>query len=398
MRNTVSVPNGAQTGGNELPDDGAAFAYLASGVDPLDRAERIILAGDNDERGRVLESELARRLGRERCWRVRWPDSEDAPCKDANETLLRHGPEVIRECIEHAEPYPIAGLRNALDFLDETLMLYREGRARGHSTGWPALDELMTIAERRVSVVTGIPGSGKSEFIDALAVNLAQRCGWRFAFCSFENPPADHLSKLAEKYLGLPFWDGPRRRMTEAELRNAMEWLNDHFHLIRFDDEAPTIDAILDKARAAVMRHGVRGLIIDPYNEIEHRRPSNMSETEYVSQTLGRVRRFSENHGLHTWFVAHPRIMRREKADGPLPVPTLYDISGSANWANKADIGLVVHRLDPASDRVDIYIRKVRFKAEGKVGGVSLRWDRSTGRYSEMSGGAPYIAKAYRDD
>ena len=127
--------------------------------------------------------------------------------------------------------------------------------------------------------------------------------------------------------------------MTEADLHSAIEWLDDHFHLIRFDDEVPTLEAILDKARAAVIRHGIRGLVIDPYNEIEHQRPANMSETEYVSQILGRVRRFALNHGLHVWFVAHPRIMRREKADGPLPVPTLYDISGSANWANKADIG-----------------------------------------------------------
>src|SRR3954453_8687967 len=114
-----------------------------------------------------------------------------------------------------------------------------------------------------------------------------------------------------------------------------------------------------------------------------------MSETEYVSQTLGRVRRFSENHGLNTWFVAHPRIMRREKADGPLPVPTLYDISGSANWANKADIGLVVHREpDEAPTRADVYVRKVRFKSVGRIGGISLRWDRATGRYSEIDGQA----------
>ena len=198
----------------------------------------------------------------------------------------------------------------------------------------------MTIAESWLSVVTGIPASGKSEFIDAIAVNLAMRHSWRFALCSFENPPEHHLSKLAEKYLGLPFWDGPRQRMTEAELRRAMDWLADYFHLIRFDDEVPTIEAILDKAAAAVVRHGIRGLVIDPYNEIEHRRPVNMSETEYVSQILGRVRRFADNHGLHIWFVAHPRIMRRDKADGPFPVPTLYDISGSANWANKADIGV----------------------------------------------------------
>jgi twinkle protein len=189
--------------------------------------------------------------------------------------------------------------------------------------------------------------------------------------------------------------------MSEAELMRAMDWLADHFHFLRFDDEAPTVEAILDKARAAVMRYGIRGLVIDPYNEIEHRRPANMTETEYVSQILGRVRRLAENHSLHVWFVAHPRIMRREgRSDAPLPVPTLYDIAGSANWVNKPDLGVVVHR-DPSSDptRTEIHIRKVRFKSVGKIGAVALRWDRATGRYSEIAeDAASYRPKAYRDD
>jgi twinkle protein len=132
------------------------------------------LAVDADEPGQALAEELARRLGRNRCWRVRWPDSGDAPCKDANEVLLLHGKEVLRECIDLAEPYPIAGLHSAHDFGDETIALYRDGRKRGHSTGWPSLDELMTIREGDLSVVTGIPNSGKSELIDAIMVNIAK--------------------------------------------------------------------------------------------------------------------------------------------------------------------------------------------------------------------------------
>jgi twinkle protein len=242
----------------------------------------------------------------------------------------------------------------------------------------------MTIRAGELSVVTGVPNSGKSEFIDQLAVNLAHRYGWRFAMCSFENPPAEHIAKLSEKHLGLPFWDGPRQRMSELQLRQATEWLADHFHLIRFDDEAPTIDAILEKARAAVMRHGIRGLVIDPYNEIEHHRPATVTETEYVSQLLGKVKRFAVSHEVHVWFVAHPAKMHREGHS--LPAPTLYDISGSANWANKADLGVVVHR-DPIKDatRTDVYLRKVRFKSVGKIGATSLQYDRATGRYAELS-------------
>jgi twinkle protein len=157
------------------------FEYLPNCADQLTRLERIILAGDDDLPGRVLQEELARRLGKERCWRVRWPDGGDAPCKDANQVLQIHGPQVLAECIANAEPYPIAGLHRVDDFAADALELYRDGRRRGRSTGWTAIDELMTIREGELSIVTGIPNSGKSEFVDALMVNLAKQFGWRFA-------------------------------------------------------------------------------------------------------------------------------------------------------------------------------------------------------------------------
>ena len=395
IRNVVSVPNGAPQrvkAGDPDPDD-AKFAFLANCAEYLDPLGRIILALDNDEPGRALKEELARRLGKERCWRVRWPDSGDAPCKDANEVLLTHGADVLRECIDNAEPYPITGLHTVLDYADDTAALYRDGRKRGLSTGWRSLDENITIRPGELSVVTGVPGSGKSEFIDAMMINLANQYGWRFAVCSFENPPEEHISKLAEKYLGLPFWDGPTRRMSESDLQRAMDWIAGRFYLIRFDDESPTIEAILDKTRAAVMRHGIRGLVIDPYNEIEHRRLATMTETEYVSQLLGEVKRFAQHHGVHVWFVAHPGKVPRENG-GSRPVPTLYDISGSANWVNKADIGIVIHR-DPDKDPTlaQIHVRKVRFKSVGKIGTTALRWDCVTGRYAEIP--ATYAAKAH---
>src|SRR5262249_59379782 len=98
-------------------------------------------------------------------------------------------------CIDQAEPYPIAGLHAATDFAEETLALYRDGRQRGFSTGWPSLDEYVTIRPGELSVITGVPNGGKSEFIDGVAVNLSARYGWPFAVCSFENPPEEHISK-----------------------------------------------------------------------------------------------------------------------------------------------------------------------------------------------------------
>ncbi len=131
------------------------------------------------------------------------------------------------------------------------------------------------------------------------------------------------------------------------------------------------------------MRHGVRGLVIDPYNDIEHHRPGTMTETEYVSQILGKVKRFAQAHDCHVWFVAHPTKMQRDTA-GKIPVPNYYDIAGSASWANKGDIIAVVHRdWKEGSRAVEIHVKKIRFKRYGRIGTITLNYDRATGRYSE---------------
>ncbi|MDB6059576.1 MAG: toprim protein, partial [Verrucomicrobiales bacterium] len=279
--------------------------------------------------------------------------------------------------------YPVKNLHGADEYLDDVLALYNGGRKPGYNTGWPTLDEFMTIRQGELSVVTGIPSSGKSEFVDALCMNLAMGHGWRFGVCSFENPPDEHLAKLAEKKIGMPFFQGPLPRMSEDMVRGAVDWLRERFFLIRADDDAPTIEMILTAARAGVIRHGINGLVIDPYNEIEHTFGAG-TETQYISAMLAKVRRFAQNHSVHVWFVAHPQKPSRNK-DGEYPELTLYDIAGGAHWANKADLGIVVSRdYTDGSKLVTIKVKKVRFKAVGKPGEVMLEFDRATGAYTEL--------------
>jgi len=241
----------------------------------------------------------------------------------------------------------------------------------------------MTVKAGTFTVVTGIPNHGKSEFLDALAVNVTRLHGWKFAICSFENDPAEHLTKLAEKFLHAPFWDGPTLRARRHEVTQALAWLNERFVFIRADgEESPTIDWLIGKAQAAVLRHGVRGLIADPWNELEHRRPTGVSETEYASDVLGRLRRFARTRDCAVWLVAHPTKLMRE--DGKLPSPGLYDISGSAHFANKCDVGFAVHRPDRDQPITEIHVHKVRHKWLGKRGMVQLNYDVPTGEYREI--------------
>ncbi|XP_015577268.2 twinkle homolog protein, chloroplastic/mitochondrial [Ricinus communis] len=402
FRNCVSVPDGApgQVSQKELPskEQDTKYQYLWNCKEYLDKASRIILATDGDPPGQALAEEIARRIGRERCWRIRWPKkSKDTHFKDANEVLMYLGPTALREVIDNAELYPISGLFNFMEYFDEIDAYYHRtlGLEYGASTGWSSLDGLYNVMPGELTIVTGVPNSGKSEWIDALLCNLNRSVGWKFALCSMENRVREHARKLLEKRIKKPFFDARYasdidgqfvKRMNVEEFEEGKQWLADTFYLIRCeDDKLPSVDWVLKLARAAVLRHGVRGLVIDPYNELDHQRPISMTETEYVSRMLTLIKRFAQHHLCHVWFVAHPRQLQNWTGSPP----NLYDISGSAHFINKCDNGIVVHRnRDPeagAIDQVQICVRKVRNKVVGTIGDAFLSYNRVTGEYSDIA-------------
>lgn len=359
----------------------------------LDKASRIILATDGDLPGQALAEELARRLGRERCWRVKWPKKNDVDhFKDVNEVLMYMGPTILKEVIESAELYPIKGLFNFRDYFDEIDAYYYRtlGYELGVSTGWRGLNEIYNVVPGELTIVTGVPNSGKSEWIDALLSNLNASVGWKFALCSMENKVREHARKLLEKHIKKPFFDARYgesvERMSVDELEQGKKWLSDTFYLIRCENDClPSINWVLGLAKAAVLRHGVNGLVIDPYNELDHQRPPSQTETEYVSQMLTKVKRFAQHHSCHVWFVAHPRQLHHWVGSPP----NLYDISGSAHFINKCDNGIVIHRnRDPDAgpmDQVQVCVRKVRNKVAGTIGDAFLSYNRVTGEFMDLS-------------
>jgi twinkle protein len=272
--------------------------------------------------------------------------------------------------------------------LAAVLKLWEEGLPPGDKTGWPSVDKYYSVVPGQVTIITGWPGSGKSEWLDALLVNLMHQ-EWRTAIFSPENQPTEiHVAKLVEKVSGKPFGRGPTERITKEELH---EFMLDILRA-RFTWVDPPADGGLSAAKvieaAEPWLNGFpdakRGLVIDPWNELEHWRPNGMSETEYISQTLSYIRNWARKNNVHVWLVAHPQKMRRE--EGKLPVPKPDMISGSQHWWNKADVAITVWRNmeDPMDQNVDVHILKVRFKHIGRPGVVTLRYDRVTGRYHEI--------------
>lgn len=380
FKNVASVPNGAPA--PESKNYSALLKFLDADWEKIQSVKHHVLAVDADVPGIHLEGELSRRLGVEKCSRVRWPEG----IKDANEMLLKHGAIDLCWYIENAEAFPIQGTFTVSDCRDEILELYEHGFENGKSTGWQKLDELYRVRPGEFTAITGIPSSGKSNFLDALLVNLARLHHWGFALFSPENLPIEqHVAAIVEKYKDKPFHAGPTTRMTRDELEQATAWVNEHFTwILPTSGDDWTVEKILATASQLCLRRGIRGLVIDPWNELESLRPERMTETEYISQSLRRIRAFTQQHRVHVWVVIHPAKMYRDKA-GKYPVPTLYDCSGSAHWRNKCDNGIVVWRdLSQAdSDEVQIHVQKIRFRQAGHRGMTTLKYNPVCATYSD---------------
>ena len=171
--------------------------------------------------------------------------------------------------------------------------------------------------------------------------------------------------------------------MTVDEIQSVSDLIDDNFRFYASPDVTFDVPNILELTRDTIAADGLDGLIIDPWNEIDHSRPSNLTETEYISQSLTELRRFCRYNDIHIWIVVHPAKPERMNRGAP---PTLYDCAGSAHWYNKTDNGITVFKPNVADgNEVEIHITKVRFRDIGKPTletPVVLRYDKMSGRYS----------------
>jgi len=374
FKNTLSIPNGAPNENAEIEE--ANLDYLISLDEISPKAKTFILVMDADKVGIRLRQEIARRIGIEKCYFVNYPDD----CKDINDVFIKHGKDKAIECIKNKKEFPIVGKYEIKDIYNDVWSLYENGTSTGLRTGWIEVDKFYSVKTGQFTIVTGIPSHGKSSFLDHLFINMSKIHKWKFGIFSPENFPfQEHISKLCEIFIGKSFHNGYKNRMSESELETALIWLQEHFFFIMPDKDDIMINDILNLASKSIFRDGIKGLVVDPWNELEHNR-GRMSETDYASKTLTKIRKFTRINDIHTWIVAHPTKMQKDNK-GNYPVPTPYDISGSAHFRNKADNCLCVYR-DFDNNSTKLYIQKIRFKKIGMVGDVELYFDCASNRYS----------------
>ena len=338
-------------------------------------AEEVILATDNDDAGKALRLELIHRFGRDVCKVVKFPTykdmttDEEKQIKDANECLIMYGEDVLKTSIENAKEFPIQDLHSAIEYRDQVQNMYDGNVQRAISTGFEKLDEIYKIMPSTFNLITGIPNHGKSNFLDQILMNLAEQQGWRFLLYSPEHSTPNHIRRLLEKRCKKPFDIGVYERMTQEQLNAGIDFLNTHFKFLEAKDDIPTIDYILSKAKASKQRYGIKGLIIDPFNQISADRDANKREDEHIRDIIAKCQQFARNHEIIVFMVAHPHKLHRNDA-GVIPPHDLYQVSGSAHWANMADVGLVIHR-DFEDNTTKIITKKIR--EQGVYGEIGQR-------------------------
>lgn len=368
---TISVPGGGND--KKIKNGGdLKYAYVDEVLPRLQDVKRIVLATDSDVAGDNLATDLARRLGIARCYRASFPDG----CKDLNDVLRQHGPLAVVECINGAKPFPVPGLVRMAD-------LPKIEQRIGYAPNIPGMDAHYRPRLGDVTIVTGIPGHGKTTVINAIACSLAMDYGWRVCAASYEQ----EVQTDFRRYLRTWFGKKPEADQTDAELAAADEWIDHHFDFcIPINREEMTLDWQMEVFATSAVRNGSNLMILDPWNKLNHVRQQGESEHEYIGRSLDSIKNFAMRFKKHIIIAAHPAKMDPQSRTSNR-APTPYDISGSAHWFNAPDMVCVVHQLRPKGSRwiTEFRVEKSKYHdVTGEPGMVQYHYSKATGRFSKV--------------
>ena len=362
--NAISVPNGATLNNNNLD-------YLDNCIDYFDDKTRIILAVDQDEPGQMLQRELVRRLGAEVCYLIDFNGN-----KDANDFLLEHGADALRNAIHNSRPVPLENVSTLKDVEDELRDFVKNGFKPGYQIGLKNFDKIFSTYTGQFITVTGIPSSGKSDFVDQMVVGYNNLYGWKTAYASPENQPVYlHAHKLMRK----TWQDMPSPGdIGGGKWKEVADHVNDNYFFIDMDKYS--LESVLRKGAELVKRKGIKCLVIDPFNKIRDTNAASDDVNRYTMDYLAKIESFCKKYDVLTFIVAHPTKMYKGQ-DGKIEEPTMYNIKGGGEWYDASYHGLLVHR-DYEAKTTKVKVLKVKFQNLGENGAEShFTWEPKSGSF-----------------
>lgn len=387
----LSVPNGASMGEQKLEYLDNCFEYLIG-------IEEFIIATDGDNAGRMLADELIRRLGVEKCKVVNYPIEDCVPmdnglkrrCKDFNEVLMYLGKEPILNCIINSEAIPVEGIYYVDDIFNVMLQNFKNGIQLAPGTHFGEMDVYFRWKKGEINLFVGHANHGKTTLVLQMMLTKSVYDGWRWGIFSPENYPAvDFYDDLIEMYVGK--W---LDQMTEQEYTEGAQFINDHIFYV-YPEDTHDLLSINEKFRYLILKKGLDGVLIDPWNQLDHIQKPYQREDQYLSEQLKDVKRFALLNHISYNIVAHP-VKQPKDEDKSIPPVDMYDVSGGAMWANKSDNIISYyrpnHHVDKTSPQVQIHIQKIkRRRTGGKPGDFPILMNWGTKRFVDPLSGLPYL-------
>ena len=384
----LSIANGAQT---NIAESHEAFEEWIAQV------EEIVICGDTDRPGRTMVKALLNAYTA-RAKVVHLSGNR----KDISDVYADFGASEVRRIIQEAEDVAAQDIydlhQHEPDILEVMMGIYDKGYDVG--MGMKTDHIFHPTSDGGLIILTGIPNSGKTDFLNCMMAHLMFQRQKRIAFFSFEKPiKAKHVREIARVALGVEDTASMDHTMKESEAREVNSQIINYMteHMVDFDTKTrlPDSDYIIAMAERDMRKHGLDFLVIDPYVFIDMTEGgSRATETEKVRLMLTKLQAWSRTRHVWTIVVAHPRIQYKDGHES-FPPLDIYSISGSAQWANLADFLFTVRRMNkPEEGKVYsivemLKVRDQEFCQPGKV----LYVRQPCGRYDERESEEDCIAE-----
>jgi len=365
LHNVVSIPNGSTLKTVNLD-------YIDNCIEYFENKDKVYLALDNDEPGINTRNEIIRRFGSKMCFLVDFKD-----CKDANEYLLKYGKEALKLTVEEAKEIPIDGVSSVCDWQDDFEDYLVNGMKKGFQMGLQSFDNIFSTYTGQYVVVTGKPSSGKSDFVDMMCLGYMKKYGWSVAYASPENKPNKiHAGKLISKICGE--WINNPSQLATDWYKKAVSYMNDRIKYIDLKGSYD-LDLVLEKAQQLIFKHGIKILVLDPYNKVRKKDSLNKNINEYTNDYLLEFDTFCRKNDILGILVMHPKKLEK------LTEFDFYDIKGGGEVADMTPHILLVDR-DFEAQMTKIKVLKVKFAHLGENNAhIWLKWNETNGRYIDYS-------------
>lgn len=350
--------------------NGANDNWITDHYEELEKIDKIYLAVDNDEKGIAYKNAIARRFSKDKLYLVDY-----GQYKDANEVLLAEGVARLKELFEKAEPYPVEGISRVSEFMEDAFRFFVDGYPTTYIAGLKDLDNHYQLHLGDVTIVTGTPGAGKSNFVDYLAIQYAKKYNFPTAFYSGEKAPRIHLTNLVYKYIEHSrFTLDPKDSNDQKRFMDGVSFLHDHIFYLSEEDNKP--DNLITKAIYLVRRFNIRILVIDNWTTMDTTNPEGIDTRDYYGLVLAKFTKFAKEYDCHVFLVVHPRKLNK-KDDGTYVMPTGYDLYSSSHFYNLTDNGISLRSNDGYTD---VQVWKIRHQEfVGKEGFFKIRFDKASG-------------------